>query len=396
MSTGKQNGKISGASSERGMVPAARPFVLVIDDEEAMRDSCRQILAKEGYVTDDAENGLVGLRKIEELKPDLVIIDLKMPGLNGLEVLDKIQGIDTSIIPIVITGYATVESAVDAMKRGAYDFLPKPFTPEELRIIIRRGLEKRKLLREAESLRREKQLMEENFITMVSHQLRSPLVAVLQYFETILAGAAGEIPEKPKGMIARAGNRLQGLLQLINDWLDMARISSGQIVEKLRPVSLRKILKKLMDDLQPLVQSYDVSLEFGPCSENDFVQGDEETLEQVFSNLITNAIKYNKPKGRVIIAIEENENFIAAKVQDTGIGIASEHLPFIFDQFYRVRKSADHTIKGTGLGLTIAKKIVEAHGGSVQVSSQVGQGSIFTVLLPRANEGFSCEREQTQ
>jgi len=360
-----------------------KPLILVIDDEEFMRDSCSQILVREGFQAETAEDGNMGLQKIKEIKPDLVLIDLKMPGISGMEVLEKLTEADPKIIPVVITGYATVESAVEAMKKGAYDFLPKPFTPEELRIIIRRGLERRKLILETESLRREKKLMEENFITMVSHQLRSPLVAIQQYFEVILARMAGEVQEKQKEMILRCRDRLEGLLNLINDWLDVARLDSGQIVDKLKPLSLKKVIKKLIEDMKPLTQDDNISLVLGSCSENDLVQGDKETLEQVFSNLITNAIRFNKPKGQVIITIKENKEFIAVEVKDTGIGIAKEHLPFIFDQFYRVKRGEDQKIKGTGLGLYIAKKIVEAHGGSIQVSSELGKGSVFKVMLPK-------------
>jgi len=358
-----------------------KPVILVIDDEETMRDSCCQILLKEGLLTETAEDGSIGLEKVKETKPDLVLIDLKMPGVNGMEVLEKTKEIDPNIITVVITGYATVESAVEAMKKGAYDFLPKPFTPDQLRIIIRRGLERRKLTLETESLRKEKKIIEDSFITMVSHQLRSPLVAIMQYFEVIIGGMVGEVPGKQKEMILKARNRLESLMNLINDWLDVARLDSGQIIDKLKPLSLEKIIKKLIDDMEPLTKDDYISLELGSCSKNDLVQGDEETLEQVFSNLITNAIRYNKPKGRVLITIKENKDFIAVEVQDTGIGIAKDHLPFIFDQFYRVKRGEDQKIKGTGLGLSIAKKIVEAHGGSIQVSSEIGKGSIFTVFL---------------
>jgi two-component system sensor histidine kinase/response regulator len=363
-----------------------KPVILVIDDEETMRDSCSQILDKAGYQSETAEDGAVGLEKIKEIKPDLALIDLKMPGITGMEVLEKAKEIDPSIITVVITGYATVDSAVEAMKKGAYDFLPKPFSPEQLRIIIRRGLERRKLIQEAESLRRDKKLIEENFITMVTHQLRSPLVAVQQYFEVLLAGMVGKVQEKQKEMIQRASDRLDGLLNLINDWLDVARLDGGQIVDKIKPLSLNKLLKKLVEEMQPLTAENEIILEIGLCSKKDRVQGDEETLEQVFSNLITNAIRYNKPNGRVIISIKEDEDFIATEIQDTGIGIAKEHLPFIFDQFYRVSRSESQKTKGTGLGLSIAKKIVDAHGGSIRVSSEPGKGSTFTVLLPKAEK----------
>ncbi|TET25523.1 MAG: response regulator [Candidatus Aminicenantes bacterium] len=376
-----------------------KPVILVIDDKESMRDSCSQILAKDGFHTETAEEGSIGLEKTKDTKPDLVLIDLKMPGINGLEVLEKTKEIDPNIVAVVITGYATVESAVEAMMNGAYDFLPKPFTPDELRIIIKRGLERRKLILETESLRREKKLIEENFITMVSHQLRSPLVAILQYFEVILGGMAGKVSEKQREMIQKAQRRLENLMNLINDWLDVARLDNGQIINKLKPLSLKKVIKKTLEDMRPLAKKNDISLELRPSPENKNVLGDEESLKQVFSNLITNAIRYNKPKGKVMITIKENRDFIATEIQDTGIGIAEEHLPFIFDQFYRVSKGESQKIKGTGLGLSIAKKIVEAHGGSIQVSSEDGKGSIFTVFLfkgrKRRQQGLAKYHEYT-
>lgn len=359
------------------------PIVLVIDDEASMRDSCSQILVKSGYRSEVAEDGTVGLEKVQNIHPDLVLIDLKMPVISGIEVLEKIREFDPSIISVVITGYATVESAVEAMKKGAYDFLPKPFTPDQLRIIIKRGLERRRLILETESLRREKKIMEENFITMVSHQLRSPLGTIAQYFEVILGGIVGKVEPRQEEMLIKARDRLESLMGLINDWLNLARMNKDQIVDKLKPLSISKVLEDIVTFIQPSAQKENISLELIPYAGDDLVPGDEESLTQVFSNLITNAIKYNKPSGRVKIFIEEDEDGLAVNVEDTGIGIPEEHLPYIFDQFYRIKKDREKKSDGTGLGLSIAKKIVDAHGGTIRVTSEPGKGSVFRVLLPK-------------
>ena len=137
--------------------------ILIIDDEEVVLDSCTEILAGSNYGIATAPDGILGLRFVDEFQPDLVFVDLKMPGLSGLEVLEQIHAADPTIVTIVITGYATISSAVEAMKHGAYDFLPKPFTPDEFRLITRRGLEKRKLVLETIALRREKEMLRENF-----------------------------------------------------------------------------------------------------------------------------------------------------------------------------------------------------------------------------------------
>jgi signal transduction histidine kinase len=272
------------------------------------------------------------------------------------------------------------------MKKGAYDFLPKPFTPDQLRIIIKRGIERRKLIQEAESLRREKKLMEENFITMVSHQLRSPLSTIAQYFEVILGGMAGKVEPKQEEMLIKARNRLENLMELINDWLDLARMNKGEIVGRLKPLSLNKVLEGIVAFIQASAQKENIHLEFTPYEGKDWVEGDEEKLSQVFSNLITNAIRYNKPNGTIKVSIEEKEEFVAVKIEDTGIGIPEEHLPYIFDQFYRVKKNERKKSEGTGLGLSIAKKIVEVHGGTIEVTSELQKGSKFTVFFPKARQ----------
>jgi len=171
---------------------------------------------------------------------------------------------------------------------------------------------------------------------------------------------------------------------LINDWLDMARMNKGQIVDRLKPLSLKEVIEDIVEFMQPSAQKENIQLELVPYSGEDRVQGDDETLKQVFSNLITNAIKYNKPNGTIKVSLEETEDSVAVNVEDTGIGIPEEHLNYIFDQFYRIKKNDEKKSEGTGLGLSIVKKIVEAHAGTIKVSSELGKGSIFTVFLPKA------------
>ncbi len=364
------------------------PLVLVIDDEEAMRDSCSQILLKDHYRVETAKDGATGIQLIRAYHPAVVIVDLKMPGMSGFDVLESLPGIDPHIVAIVITGYATVDSAVEAMKKGAHDFLPKPFTPEGLRIIIARGLERRRLVLETEALRKEKRLLQENFITMVSHQLRSPLIAIQQYFEVMLAGLAGTTDDRLKEMIHKANERLGALLELINDWLDLARMDQGRFVGTFRRLDVRKILDRLVEFMTPSARKSDISLEWdgssGPLTE---VLADEQGLEQALANLINNAIRYNKPQGRVRIDLRDEPDSVVIEIQDTGVGIAQEHLPFIFDQFFRVGQPGDKTPKGSGLGLSIAQKLIEAHHGRIEVRSEPGVGTSFTVRLPKAAGG---------
>ncbi len=357
---------------------------LIIDDEEAMRDSCAQILRRSGYEVDTAADGAAGIRKIADFRPDAVIVDLKMPGTSGFEVLDSLPAVDPHIAAVVITGYATIDTAVEAMKRGACDFLPKPFTPQELRIVLARGLERRRLVLEAEALRREKKALEEHFITMVTHQLRSPLVAVRQYFEVILAGLAGHPDARIMEMIQRAGDRLDGLLRLINDWLDLARLQQKSPLDRFKAFDAGAMLDRLVRTMAPVVRDAGLSLEWEPpAGPGPNAQGDEESLEQAFANLVHNAVQYNRPGGRIRVALFDDPDALRVEVEDSGIGIASKHLPFLFDQFYRIAGGDGTKPKGSGLGLAIVKAIVDAHGGQIDVRSEPGAGTVFSVRLPK-------------
>jgi len=361
----------------------AIPTILVIDDEEVIRDSCSQILAKEGLCAVTAEDGMIGLEKVRKVKPDLVIVDLKMPGISGMELLDMIRGIDPELVAIVITGYATIESAVDAMKRGAYDFLPKPFAPDELRVIVRRGLEKRKLSLETAQLRQEKERMKEYFITLVSHELRSPLATVHQYYDTILGGFVGEVKPKQEEILKICKERIKELLKLIDDWLNVSRIETGEIVDNLKPVNLATLLADVVNTLQSYAEMKAITIHVDSVNGLPFVLGNAETLELAFTNLIGNGIKFNVEGGKIEISSQADEKYVIVDVADTGLGIPAEKLPFIFEEFYRVKNKATRNITGSGLGLSFVQKIVEAHSGKVQVVSEPGQGSTFIVSLPR-------------
>ncbi|MCK4294555.1 MAG: hybrid sensor histidine kinase/response regulator [Planctomycetes bacterium] len=357
--------------------------ILVIDDEKGMRDACCQTLTKDGYRTETAVDGDSGLQKIRDVKPALILVDLKMPGMNGMELLERIRDIDPNIVSVVITGYATIESAVEAMKRNAYDFLAKPFTPDQLRIVIKRGLERRRLAVDSARLRREKEMMKENFVTLVSHQLRSPLASVKQYFGVIIGGFTGEVGTEQKEMIEKASKYIDDLLQIINDWLDMSRIESGEITEGFEPVALAPVLSETLELLKPLAEAKKVTIKLNLRDDVPMVQGDQEVLKQAFANLISNGIRYNREGGVVIVSVGEEVNDLVVEISDTGIGISKDNLHFIFDEFFRVKSKETRGVSGTGLGLPIAKRIIEAHNGSIKVVSEVGKGSTFCVYLPK-------------
>jgi two-component system phosphate regulon sensor histidine kinase PhoR len=484
--------------------------ILVVDDEMGIREGCKRALSAEGYAVDDAENGNAGLEKVKENGYDLLLVDLMMPGISGLELIGKIHLIDPEIILVVITGHATIETAVEAMKKGAYDYLSKPFSPDALIAVVKRGLEKRALRQEAKQLyeERDQRLLElvnersrmrtiigcmadgilvanmegrlvlwnaasvkmlksrgfdvvgesleyyiENqamvdaikevlsakdvifsmisreielegdpktvlmaniapirdekgnilgavsvlrditklkeidkiksqFVSMVAHELRAPLAAIKGWLEIVITDEGGGDKEQKQEWLKRAQERSDSLLALVNDLLEINRMEAGKVAQKIEPVQVTDLIKKIVDFMKPEVEKKGITVENKLPDNLPLIRADKRDMEKLFTNLITNAIKYNKKNGSVTIEGEVEGSFVCYRVKDTGIGISPENLSHIFEDFYRADDDKVKKITGTGLGLTIAKKIVNSHFGRIEGKSQVGQGSNFSVWLP--------------
>jgi len=362
-----------------------KPKILIIDDEEVVLDSCAQILAKGNYDLVTARNGSQGLEKLKNFLPDLVFVDLKMPGISGFEVLDSIQESDPTIVTVVITGFATVDSAIEAMKRGAYDFLPKPFTPDELRVITRRGLERRELVLETIALRREKEMLREHFAAIVSHELKSPLGVVQQNLYVLADDLSEKLTEMQKAKVERLQSRIADLIKLINTWLRAISVDVSSIKENFEPVSLSNVIAKAVESVQPHAIRKDIDIETSISESLEPIYGDEGTLVEAVANLASNAVKYSRIGGAVTIEAQKQGDDIFIIVKDKGVGIAQEDLPNLFVDFY-VGKSKTEGERRSGVGLAITRRIIEAHDGSISVESELGKGSTFTIQLPVLKE----------
>jgi len=376
---------------KRGAFPSLNGGrVLVIDDEEVIRDACAQALKKEGCVAETARDGETGLEVFDSFRPDVVLVDLKMPGISGLEVLEEIGKRDPKVVQIVITGFATVALAVDAMKKGAYDFVTKPSTPDEIRAAVGRGLEKRRLILESEALRLAQEKIRRNMISLVSHELRAPLAATVQYLETILGGMAGQVSEEAMEMIDRSDHRLREMLDLIGRWLNLATFDPLRMAEYFELLNLTDVMVESVGTLESLAKERNIEITMKSPENLSPVQGSRVALKEVFNNLVSNAVKYNREGGWVKVMLFEDGEEIRVEVHDNGIGIGEEHVSRIFDEFYRVDGRRNAPVKGSGLGLSIVRTLVDAHGGCIALESKVGEGSTFTVRFPkRPNESTS-------
>jgi two-component system sensor histidine kinase/response regulator len=357
------------------------PKILIIDDEEVVLDSCRQILRKDNYQLRTVSNGELGINLLMEYEPDLVFVDLKMPGLSGFEVLKKIREIDPNIISIVITGFSTVSSAIEAMKNGAYDFLPKPFTPDEFRLITNRGLDRRKLVLETIALKREKEMLKEHFAAVVSHELKSPLAAVQQNLYLLEDELSDSLNAIQIERIERMKTKINDLINLIHTWLRVITVDVNKLKENFKEISIELIVSKAIENIQLQATRNDIDIVPTLSISPSLIIGDEGTLVEALGNLLGNSIKFSRPGSQIKIFTEETDDQLIISISDSGIGISKEDLPYIFEDFY-TGDSGQKIEKSSGLGLAITKRIIEAHNGSISVSSELGQGSTFIIKLP--------------
>lgn len=368
--------------------------LLVVDDEQPMREGVMRALrrftvslpyAEEDYGFDfsEAGTGEEALEMIARDQPDILLLDYKLPGIKGLDVLDSISQRQLDILTVMITAYASLETAVSATRYGAYDFLAKPFTPEELRTAVHKASKHLILSRQARRLSQEKRRVRFEFISVLAHELKSPLAAVEGYLRIVQARAAGGDLASYDTMISRSVTRLEGMRKLIFDILDLTRIESGEKKRELVEVDVRQAAQGAIELAQQSADERGIKIELaGP--DRLPMTADRNELDIIFNNLVSNAVKYNRDRGRVTLSLAGDEGTITIVCADTGIGLTDAESQRLFKEFVRIKNEKTKNIPGSGLGLSTVKKLAtEYYSGSIDVDSTPGEGTTFTVVLQR-------------
>ncbi|BEQ14127.1 ATP-binding protein [Desulfoferula mesophila] len=474
--------------------------ILVVDDEERVRLAVQRVLTEAGYEVYLAADGAEGLAMVEKHGPDLVLVDLMMPVMDGMEFLDQARRRYPDLTSVVITGFATLEKAVEAMKQGADDFLAKPFKPQDLRMVVERAFRRAdtlqnisieksrtralvaamrngvlvvdaggeialvnpvlaKLLGKSQeelqgrscgealpwpavcqcleqalqpipreltsddcrgqvslgqgddatyfqvtcapfydarrrpmgavavfdditAWRRLDQYKSE-FVSTVAHEIVSPLSAVLGQLQNLNKGLLGPLEEPQKELLGRARERLESIAKLSRDLLDLSKIEAGGMGQVSR-VQLAPLFQEAVDQLMGRAQAKSQSLELEIDDNLPEVMGVGEELLRVATNLVSNAVKYTPQGGRIRVRAAGGDGEAVLSVQDNGLGIPPEEQEAIFQRFHRVKNADTRQIPGTGLGLAIVKRVVESHDGRLELTSEPGKGSTFTLYLPAA------------
>ena len=362
--------------------------VAMVDDEAPLSAAVKRILAKyKGhveavdvdvtYASTHFSTGEDFLNSLADgVEYDLLLLDLKLPGMSGLDILTELGRQGRSLVTIMITAYATFETAVQATKLGAYDFLPKPFSPEELRYSLRKATDQLIISREARRLAEEERQVRFNFISVLSHELKAPLNAIEGYLRLL---QDEQSPER-RQMIDRSLLRLDGMRKLIFDLLDLTRIESGQKSRQFAEVDVAGVAKKTIDLFATEAAERDISIALEALEPVKLV-ADAGELEIVLNNLVSNAVKYNRDGGSVTVSLERKDGAVNIQVADTGIGLTPEESAKLFSEFVRIKNEDTFKILGSGLGLSTVRKLAHLYGGNASVKSERGVGSTFTVTL---------------
>jgi two-component system, OmpR family, phosphate regulon sensor histidine kinase PhoR len=497
-------------------IPAAAPQlqsrILVVDDELGVREGCRKILAAEGYDVVTAGDGKAGFEQFLERGPfSVLLVDLQMPRMTGLELMREVRARDQDIVPIIITAHATIDTAVEGTRQGAYSYIPKPFTPDELLLAIKNGLERRALALETRRLReeRERRLLEvasersrsntiiaamtdgilvinteklvvlrnnaaarilpdcaslslpfpldaiaspdvreivnvvidspggfmiltrqiplgqstymvnvgpviepggetsgavavfsdvtelkkldtakSMFVSLVAHEVKSPLAATEGWLNLVLSGMLKQDVNEERRMLQRALVRVRTLRTMVNELLSLTAIQTGNFTLKRSAVEVPPIVAEAVEAHREKAMEKGIMVEVAKAADVGDAAGgltvlaDREALSMIYGNLVENAVKYSREGGRVTVRAAREGMYVAVSVTDDGIGISPEDCKKVFDEFYRVRGEHTASIPGTGLGLSLVKRLTELHEGKVEVTSTLGEGSTFTVSIP--------------
>lgn len=365
--------------------------LLVVDDELGMRLSIERALKAYATSFEDievdvdfristADSGEAALEAAAKDPPQIILLDYKLPGMSGLDVLQALMEAKTEALIVMITAYASLETAVQATKIGAFDFLAKPFTPIEVKAAIHKTAKHYMIQAQARKLAGERKQIRFEFLSVLAHELKSPLAAVEGNLRILRDHAAGDAIAGYDHLLDRSILRLDGMRKLIMDLLDLTRIESGQKLRTLAETDICAAATQSLETFQSLAAERHVNLLFCPPGKV-LLQADPGELEMMFNNLVSNAIKYNHEGGSVTVEIEDGPEEVRVAVHDTGIGIGKEDLGRLFGEFSRIKNEKTRNILGSGLGLSILKRLASLYGGKVEVQSEPDHGSTFTVSL---------------
>ena len=349
--------------------------ILIVDDEMGPRQSLMMIL-KPFYNVYTAERGGQAVELLGQVPIDLVTVDLKMPGLPGIKILEKVKQHDPDIEAIVITGYGSLDTAVEGIRLGAFDYIDKPFDVNHILSLVKRALERRNAKLKLRQLK-------SNFLANVSHELRTPLSVVVGFVYLLLNQVLGKLTDEQQKVLEKVYRNSGELLDLIDNVLWMTSLNAGDFLLGKEEVDVGGMIRDAVKAHEKGLGQKQIRFSVELPPDGIQIVSDRSKVERIFKNLLSNAVKFT-PKGQITIKAHrsKDEGNIDFEIIDTGIGMQQDQIESLFEPFQQLDTSSQREFSGLGLGLTVARRLTEFLGGTLRVKSQPGVGTHVLVSLP--------------
>jgi signal transduction histidine kinase len=353
----------------------AKPNILVVDDEMGPRESLKMIL-NPYYNVYTADRGVQAVEMLKQFPVDLVTLDLKMPGFSGISVLEKVKQHDPDIEAIIITGYGSLDTAIEGLRLGAFDYISKPFDVNHILALVRRGLERRN----AKSQLRQ---VKSDFLSNISHELRTPLSVVVGFVYLLLNQVIGKLTEEQQKILETVYRNSEELLELIDNVLWMTSLNSGDAQATLEKFDARDLVNETMKRFEKSIREKGLELDVQMTDDDVTIVSDRAKVERVFQNVFNNAIKFTS-EGAIAVKVHPSaqRDSVELEIIDTGIGIEESKIDSIFEPFHQADNSTRRSYSGLGIGLTVARRMAELVGGKLTVSSKPGVGTRVIMTFP--------------
>jgi signal transduction histidine kinase len=353
--------------------------ILVVEDDDGHALLTERALRKNGFEVEREATGEGCLRSLFGNEERMVLLDLGLPDMDGLVVLEQIVARSPETPVVLVTGVDDLNVAVQALRKGAWDYVVK--RPDlshlrELSHVIRRNQDRRRLVKERNLYR-----------SVLSHDIKNPLNIIFNYADMV--GEEAHLRQESRMFLQRIKDNASSILNLINNFIEVTRIEGGKMQLDRRPLAFGPLLRQIVERQTPLAAAKGISLSLQLAPNPPVVLAEEGSMDRIVTNLVSNAIKFTPPGGLVGLETLWKESTFSIRVTDTGRGIPADEVPVVFGKFRRAREAA--STEGSGLGLFIVKALVEGHGGRIDVESEIGKGTTFTIHLPVLEEDAESE-----
>ncbi|MDQ3991067.1 MAG: hybrid sensor histidine kinase/response regulator [Actinomycetota bacterium] len=384
--------------SGRGADHAGGPVrVLLVEDNPGDARLVQESLAADpdaGFAVDWVDRLEPALERLSRADVDVVLLDLSLPDAHGIEGCIRVAALAPDVPIVVLTGLDDRRMAVEAVQRGAQDYLTKSgLAPEPLVRSIRYAIERARILRGLEDARREQLRVKDQILAHVSHELRTPLSVIRQYLTVLLEGLAGDLADRQRQFLSIVLRNAEQLEAMVNDLVDAARAQEGKLAVEPRSIDIGALVTESVESFRTAAAGKRISLD-AEVGDVPPVFADPRRVRQVVANLVSNALKFTPAGGRVRVHVVASDgHFCEVRVTDTGPGLAEQDLPRVFERLYQA-SDPDLARHGLGLGLFISKELVDRHGGRLWAHGAPGEGATFAFTLPLAEGRSEGEKRE--